>query len=231
MFIIQTKQITKVFKNGETSLIALNNIDLEIMKGEFVVLTGPSGSGKTTLMYILGCLDSLTSGQFFFEGKDISTLPSKQLAFLRNRKIGFVFQNFHLLNDLNAIENVMLPQLYGGISDKQAREKACELLDVVGLGHRLTHYPNQLSGGQKQRMAIARALTMNPPILLADEPTGNLDSENANKIIELFYKINHLSQTTIIIVTHEKEIAQRAQRCIVMNDGYIVSDRSNLLKK
>lgn len=224
MVLIQTKQLTKIFKNGEHSLVALNCIDLEIEKGEFIALTGASGSGKTTLMHVLGCLDSLTSGQFFLEGKKVSSFSAFQLALIRNQKIGFVFQNFHLLNDLNAVENVVLPQLYGGITDKQARKKAHELLDVVGLGNRLLHHPHQLSGGQRQRMAIARALAMDPPILLADEPTGNLDSENANKIMDLFRMINQIKQTTLIIVTHEREIAQKAQRCIIMNDGCIASD-------
>ncbi len=224
MWLIQTKKLTKIFQNGEHALIALSNIDLEIKKGEIVALTGPSGSGKTTLMHLLGCLDSISSGQFFLEGQEVSSFSSKKLAHVRNQKIGFVFQNFHLLNDLNAIENVVLPQLYGGIAEKTARKKAIELLEVVGLGPRLYHYPHQLSGGQKQRMAIARALAMDPSLLLADEPTGNLDSENANKIIDLFSTINQLRQTTIILVTHEKEIAQRAQRCITINDGRIASD-------
>jgi putative ABC transport system ATP-binding protein len=227
MILIQTKKLTKIFKNGDHSLAALNNIDLEIAKGEIVALTGPSGSGKTTLMHLLGCLDAPTSGQFFLEGEEISSFSPKQLAFVRNQKIGFVFQNFHLLNDLNAVENVVLPQLYGGIANKQASEKAKDLLEVVGLGNRLSHYPNQLSGGQRQRMAIARALAMDPPILLADEPTGNLDSENAHLIIDLFFSINQLKQTTIILVTHEKEIARRAQRCITITDGKIASDISH----
>ncbi len=223
--LIQTKKLTKVFKNGEASLTALNQIDLEIEKGEIVALTGPSGSGKTTLMHILGCLDLPSSGQFFLEGQEISSLSAKQLAFVRNQKIGFVFQNFHLLNDLNAIENVVLPQLYGGIAEKYAREKAQELLEMVGLSHRLFHCPNQLSGGQRQRMAIARALAMDPPIILADEPTGNLDSENAHLIIDLFCTINQLKQTTIILVTHEKGIAERAGRCITIQDGVVASDK------
>lgn len=230
--LIQTKKLTKIFKNGETPLIALNHIDLEIAQGEFVALTGPSGSGKTTLMHLLGCLDFPTSGQFFLEGKEVSSFSPKQLAFIRNQKIGFVFQNFHLLNDLNAVENVVLPQLYGEIGEKQAREKARELLDIVGLGHRLYHHPSQLSGGQRQRMAIARALAMDPPLILADEPTGNLDSENAQHINDLFWTINQTKRTTVIIVTHEKGIAQRAQRCITIKDGLIASDEtSNSLNK
>jgi putative ABC transport system ATP-binding protein len=224
MPLIQTKKLTKIFTNGEHTLVALNNINLEIEKGEIIALTGPSGSGKTTLMHLLGCLDSPSSGQFFLEGEELSAFSPKKLAFVRNQRIGFVFQSFHLLNDLNAMENVILPQLYGGIKEKVAREKACELLEVVGLGHRLNHYPHQLSGGQKQRMAIARALAMDPPILLADEPTGNLDSENAQMIIDLFCAINQLKQTTIILVTHEKGIAKRAQRCITIHDGQIASD-------
>ncbi|WP_068468241.1 ABC transporter ATP-binding protein [Candidatus Protochlamydia phocaeensis] len=224
MLLIQTKKLTKIYKNGEHALIALNKIDLEINKGEVVALTGSSGSGKTTLMHLLGCLDNPSSGQFFLDGQEVSALSAKQLAFIRNQKIGFVFQNFHLLNDLNAIENIVLPQLYGGRTEKTARARAHELLEIVGLGHRCTHYPNQLSGGQRQRMAIARALAMDPAILLADEPTGNLDSENAHMIIDLFCEINQLKQTTIILVTHEKDIAQRAQRCITIHDGRILSD-------
>lgn len=224
MLLIQTKKLTKIFKNGEHVLVALNQIDLEIEKGEIVALTGPSGSGKTTLMHLLGCLDSPSSGQFFLDEQEVSTFSSKKLAWVRNQKIGFVFQNFHLLNDLNAVENVVLPQLYGGIAEKMARKRACELLEIVGLGQRLNHHPNQLSGGQRQRMAIARALAMNPPLLLADEPTGNLDSENAQMIIDLFCTINQLKQTTIILVTHEKGIAQRAQRCITIHDGQIAAD-------
>lgn len=224
MPLIQTKKLTKVFINGEQTLVALDNIDLEIEKGEIIALTGPSGSGKTTLMHLLGCLDSPSSGQFFLDGQEVSAFSSKELAHVRNQKISFVFQNFHLLNDLNAVENVILPQLYGGIIEKTAREKACDLLEVVGLGNRLYHHPNQLSGGQKQRMAIARALAMDPPIILADEPTGNLDSENAHRIIDLFCAINQRRQTTIILVTHEQKIAQRAQRCVTIHDGRIASD-------
>lgn len=227
MSLIQTKKLSKIYKNGEYALAALNLIDLEIEKGEIVALTGPSGSGKTTLMHLLGCLDSPSSGQFFLEGEEVSRFTPNQLASIRNQKIGFVFQNFHLLNDLDAVENIILPQLYGGIDEKIAREKAYELLKTVGLGHRLHHYPTQLSGGQKQRLAIARSLAMDPLILLADEPTGNLDSENAHKIIDLFCDINRLKQTTIILVTHEKGIAQRAKRCITILDGQIASDELN----
>lgn len=229
MLLIETKKLTKIFKNGEHTLVALNNIDLEIQKGEIIAIIGTSGSGKTTLMHLLGCLDSPSSGHFFLEGEDISAFSSKKLALIRNQKIGFVFQNFHLLNDLNAIENVVLPQLYGGIMEKEARKKAIELLEMVGLGHRIFHYPSQLSGGQKQRMAIARALAMNPSLLLADEPTGNLDSENAHMILDLFCKINQMKQTTVILVTHEKDIAERANRCITIQDGCIASDIKNKL--
>lgn len=224
MLLIQTKKLSKIYKNGEHALAALNLIDLEIEKGEIVALTGPSGSGKTTLMQLLGCLDSPSSGQFFLEGEDVSGFSPKKLAAIRNQNLGFVFQNFHLLNDLDAVENIVLPQLYGGIAEKAARKKAGELLEIVGLGHRINHYPPQLSGGQKQRLAIARSLAMDPLILLADEPTGNLDSENAHKIIDLFCEINQFKQTTIILVTHEKAIAQRAKRCITILDGQIASD-------
>lgn len=224
MTLIQTKKLTKIFKNGETASVILNQIDLIIEAGEFVALTGSSGSGKTTLMHLLGCLDFPTSGDVFLAGQKVSAFSTHQLAAVRNQQIGFVFQNFHLLNDLNAVENVVLPQLYGGISEQQARYRARELLELVGLEHRLLHYPNQLSGGQKQRIAIARALAMNPLILLADEPTGNLDSENTQLVINLFCTINQLKKTTIVIVTHEKAIAQRAQRCVTIKDGSIASD-------
>jgi len=219
--IIKTKKLTKIFSNGEQTLVALKGIDLEIEKGEVIALTGASGSGKTTLMYMLGCLDSPSSGEFFLNGQEVSSFSPRKLAEVRNQSIGFVFQNFHLLNDLNAIENVVLPQLYGGIAEKTARIKAHNLLEAVGLEHRLHHYPNQLSGGQRQRMATARALAMDPFLLLADEPTGNLDSENADRIIDLFLDINQQKKTTIILVTHEKEIAKRAHRCITINDGQV----------
>ncbi len=222
--LIRTHKLTKVFKNGEVSLTALNGVNLEIQRGEMVALTGPSGSGKTTLMHLLGCLDSPSSGQFFLDGKEVSSFSSRQLAHVRNRKIGFVFQNFHLLEDLTALENVVLPQLYGGIAEKQAKEKAKELLEMVGLSHRLEHRPSQLSGGQRQRIAIARALAMDPPLILADEPTGNLDSENVEMTIELLFTINRLKQVTVVIVTHEKSIAQRMPRSLVMKDGSIASD-------
>lgn len=218
------RNVRKTYKNGEHVLIALNNIDLNIERGELIALTGPSGSGKTTLMHLLGCLDSPSSGRFILDKQEVSSLSLKELSGLRNRKIGFVFQNFHLLDDLNAVENILLPQLYGGIKEVAGREKAIQLLEIVGLGHRLFHYPAQLSGGQKQRLAIARALAMDPPILLADEPTGNLDSENADKIIDLFCEINQLRKTTVVLVTHEKAIANRAKRSIMIYDGNIASD-------
>lgn len=222
--IIQTKQLTKVYRNGEHTLTALNSIDLEIREGEIVALTGSSGSGKTTLMHLLGCLDFPTSGQLYLDGEEISACSARKLPEIRNKKIGFVFQSFCLLEDLNCVENAILPQLYGGISDRVARSKALQLLEVVGLGGRAHHKPNQLSGGQRQRLAIARSLVMDPPILLADEPTGNLDSENADRIIDLFFQINRERGTTIVLVTHEKGIAQRAQRCITIRDGKIASD-------
>lgn len=223
--IIQAKELKKVYRNGEYKFIALDSIDLEIQRGEIVALTGASGSGKTTLMHLLGCLDFPTSGQLFLDGEEIIISSVRKLPKIRNKTIGFVFQNFCLLDDLNCIENAMLPQLYGGISDGAARDKAFHLLDAVGLSARAHHKPQQLSGGQRQRLAIARSLAMDPPILLADEPTGNLDSENAKKIIDLFFQINRERGTTIVLVTHERGIAQQAQRCITMRDGRIVSDQ------
>jgi putative ABC transport system ATP-binding protein len=225
MSLIRTKKLTKVYQNAaESDLIVLNQVDLTIENREWVALTGPSGAGKTTLMHVLGCLDLPTSGHYFLDGQDVSSFSRKELAHIRNKQMGFVFQNFHLLNDLNALENVMLPQLYGGIREIQARHRSQELLELVGLNQRSSYYPNQLSGGQKQRVAIARALAMEPKIVLADEPTGNLDSENTKIILELFAMINQIKQTTLIMVTHEKAIAAQAQRCITVRDGQIASD-------
>lgn len=224
---IEIKKLFKKYKNGDTEVVVLNQVDLKIEQGETIALTGPSGAGKTTLMHLLGCLDIPTSGQYILEGQEISTLTKKQLARIRNQKIGFVFQNFHLLPDLNALENVILPQIYGGIPQLQARQKGQQLLELVGLSSRLSHYPHQLSGGQKQRVAIARALVMDPKILLADEPTGNLDSENTQQILDLFTKINASQQTTLVIVTHSTEVTCYMRRCIQLRDGQIISDQYN----
>lgn len=226
MSLISLQKIKKTFKNGDQELTVLKDINLNINQGEIIALTGPSGAGKTTLMHLLGCLDSPTDGKYFLETDDISHLSKNELADIRNQKLGFVFQNFHLLHDLDATENVTLPQLYAGIPEKKAKQRAQELLELVGLQHRLKHYPHQLSGGQKQRIAIARALAMQPKIILADEPTGNLDSENARLIVDLFWMINQVHRTTLIIVTHEKSLADKAPRCLTIHDGQIVNDRT-----
>lgn len=224
MSLIETHKLTKIYKSGEKELIVLNQLDLRVEQGEVVALVGSSGTGKTTLMHVLGCLDSPTSGKYLLNGKNVLSFNRKQLAFIRNSQIGFIFQNYHLLNHLNAKENVILPQVYGGVAEKQARQRAEELLQFVGLGDRLMHYPHQLSGGQKQRVAIARALAMKPKILLADEPTGNLDQENTKRIIDLLFMINKTHETTLMIVTHEREIANQAKRCITLENGRIISD-------
>jgi putative ABC transport system ATP-binding protein len=216
------KNLKKTFTMGETVVNALNNVDIEIEKGELVSITGQSGSGKTTLMNVLGCLDVPSDGEYFIDGKNVAHLSRDKLAEIRNKKIGFVFQKFHLLPDLTAIENVELPALYAGISEKEARKKSLEMLKTVELEHRIDHYPYQLSGGQQQRVAIARSLINNPSIILADEPTGNLDSETGKNIIELFKKLNLEKNVTIIIVTHENYLAKSTNRVITLKDGKVV---------
>lgn len=224
MTLIKTEELTKIYQNGEIELIVLHEINLEICHGEMIALTGQSGAGKTTLMHLLGCLDNPTSGNYFLNGQHVSYLPLADLAFIRNKQIGFVFQDFHLLDDLNALENVMLPLLYGGFRESDARYKAEDALELVGLKERKNNYPCQVSGGQKQRIAIARSLIQEPSLLLADEPTGNLDTESSKHILDLFYTINHLKKTTVIIVTHEMEIANSLKRCITLRNGKIISD-------
>ncbi len=219
------KNLTKVYVMGETTVEALKGIDFEIGKGEFAAITGTSGSGKSTLMHMLGCLDTPTKGQYFIEGTNVADATRDELAQIRNKKIGFVFQKFHLLPDLTALDNVALPRLYAGDTEKQAREHAAKLLDMVELGDRKTHYPYQLSGGQQQRVAVARSLVNNPAILLADEPTGNLDSTTGEVILEMFKQLNEQQGVTIIIVTHEPDIAAKTKRIISLVDGKIISDK------
>lgn len=219
------KDLTRTFQMGETEVIALNNVSLEITTGEFIAITGQSGSGKSTLMNLLGCLDTPTSGDYMIDGENVAHMTQDELAKVRNKKIGFVFQKFHLLPDLTALDNVALPSLYAGAQEESAREKAKEQLTVVELEHRLDHFPYQLSGGQQQRVAIARALINRPSILLADEPTGNLDTATGHAIIDLFKHLNEQKKVTIIMVTHEPDIAQHARRVITLRDGVIVSDR------
>lgn len=221
--LIQLVDINKKHFLGDNILHILVNINLEIQKGEFTAIVGPSGSGKSTLMNILGCLDRPTSGEYFLNGKNVATLTDDELASVRNRQVGFVFQSFNLLPRISAQENVALPLIYaGGINEKERLERAAELLDMVGLSDRMGHRPNELSGGQKQRVAIARALINNPSIIMADEPTGNLDSKSSVEIMQIFKDLNEQQGKTVIIVTHDQEIAERAKRVITVRDGVIV---------
>lgn len=226
MAIIETREITKVYKLGDISVNALNSVSLNMEKGGFAAIMGPSGSGKSTFMNILGCLDKPTSGRYLLEDTDVSGLKRDDLAAIRNRKIGFVFQGFNLLPRTSALENVELPMLYNGISVKERRQMAESALRKVGLSGRENHHPNQLSGGQQQRVAIARALVNNAPIILADEPTGNLDTKTGAEIMELFVKLNTESNITIILITHEHNIAAYSRRIIKFLDGCVVSDEA-----
>lgn len=224
--IINISGITRDFALGAQTVKVLKGIDLNIKKGEYVALMGPSGSGKSTLMNILGCLDTPTSGTYVLKGEDVSSMTDDQLAEVRNKEIGFVFQTFNLLPRITAVQNVALPMIYAGKGPSARMEKAEKTLMSVGLEDRMTHRPNQLSGGQRQRVAIARALVNDPSIILADEPTGNLDSKTSIEIMQLFQKI-HAIGNTIIIVTHEEEIAEHAHRIIRLRDGMIYSDEPN----
>ena len=221
--LIKVKNIKRNFILGNETISVLKGINLEIFKGEYVALMGPSGSGKSTLMNLLGCLDTPTSGNYTLNGKDVSQLKDDDLAEIRNKEIGFVFQSFNLLSRTTALENVALPMMYAGVSKLERNQKATRALEQVNLSDRMQHLPNQLSGGQRQRVAIARALVNNPAIILADEPTGNLDSKTSEEIMNLFEEI-HIKGNTIIIVTHEEEIAAYAKRIIRLKDGIIESD-------
>lgn len=222
---LEAKNIVKIFQMGETEVTALKGVDVSIEPGEFVAITGQSGSGKSTLMNVLGCLDIPTSGEYFIDGENVAHMERDQLARIRNKKIGFIFQKFHLLPDLSALDNVALPALYAGMKEPEARAIAKKSLEDVELADRLDHYPYQLSGGQQQRVAIARSLINKPSILLADEPTGNLDTETGNTIIDLFNNLNDKKNVTIIMVTHEPDIAAHAKRIITLRDGKIISDK------
>lgn len=224
--IIEIKDIVKNYQVGTVIVRALRTISLDINKNEFVALMGPSGSGKSTLMNILGCLDTPTKGAYVLNGTDVSKLEDNQLAEIRNKEIGFIFQTFNLLPRYTAHENVMLPLIYAGVPKAEREKLASDMLDVVGLGDRMKHKPNELSGGQRQRVAIARAMINNPSIILADEPTGNLDSKTSIDIINLLKDI-HSKGNTVILVTHEEDIAKSAHRIIRLLDGEIASDKPN----
>ncbi len=221
---IEIRNMYKTYQMGSNVVNALNNVSISIKKHEFVAITGPSGSGKSTLMNMLGCLDTPTSGTYFLDGSEIEKLNDDQLADIRNLKIGFIFQGFNLLMKLTAVENVELPLIYRGMSAKERHEKSKAALESVGLGNRIYHRPNELSGGQQQRVAIARALVSDPPIILADEPTGNLDSKSGIEIMALLKQL-HKNGNTIVLITHDNNVAMQAERIIRIQDGEVFEDR------
>jgi putative ABC transport system ATP-binding protein len=223
--VISIRDLRKTYHMGDIEVEALRGIDVSIRRSEFVAVMGASGSGKSTFMNIVGCLDRPTSGAYFLEGEDVSSLTPDEWAHIRNRKIGFVFQGFNLLSRTSALENVELPMMYNGMAGKERHERAVEMLKLVGLGDRLDHMPNQLSGGQQQRVAIARSLVNRPALILADEPTGNLDTKTSAEIMELFQNLNDKEGITIVLVTHEPDIAAYAKRQILFRDGLIISDK------
>jgi len=224
--LLKLKNVCKTYYLDGISVEAIKNINLEIKKGEFVSIGGPSGSGKSTLMHIIGLLDRPTKGEYYFAGKLVSKLPDSKLAELRNKKIGFVFQTFNLLPRISALENVKLPLIYGQIGEKNRKKLALEKLKQVGLEHRVEHHSNQLSGGQQQRVALARALVNKPELILADEPTGNLDSKTGIQIMKLLRKLNEQGNT-IVVVSHDDLVTKRTKRIITLRDGEILEDRSN----
>lgn len=221
--LISVRNVTKVYDSSEVEVHALRGVSLDIRKGEFISIIGPSGSGKTTLMDILGCLSRPTSGEYYFEGKDVSSLSDDTLAELRNERIGFVFQAFNLLPRLTALKNVELPLIYGGVPSRERIRRATEALESVGLGDRIHHRPNALSGGEIQRVAVARSLVNRPSLILADEPTGNLDSKSAQEVIDVFKEL-HRNGNTLVMITHNEDIASQAERAVAVQDGLVVSD-------
>ncbi|HXT56537.1 MAG TPA: ABC transporter ATP-binding protein [Candidatus Eisenbacteria bacterium] len=225
--LIRVEEVHKTYRMGDVEVPALRGINLTIAHGEFVAVMGSSGSGKSTFMNILGCLDRPSAGRYFLEGQEVGSLSADEWAYIRNKRIGFVFQGFNLLSRTSALENVELPMMYNGFASQERHRRAIEVLTLVGLGNRLDHTPNQLSGGQQQRVAIARALVNRPPLVLADEPTGNLDSVTSNEIMGLFQQLNRDQRISVILVTHESDIAAHARRQIVFRDGVVVSDQRN----
>jgi putative ABC transport system ATP-binding protein len=225
--VIQVRDLTKIYTMGDERVAALDGVSLDIARGEHIAVVGPSGSGKSTLMNILGGLDRPDSGTYLFEGEDVSAFDDDELARFRNRRIGFCFQAFQLLPRLTALQNVELPLIYGGWPPAERRARAAEMLERVGLGARMTHRPNQMSGGQQQRVAIARALANSPDLLLADEPTGALDTQTTHDVLNLFEELNR-EGLTLIVVTHENEVADRAKRRISFRDGKVVADERTL---
>ena len=228
MALVELKDIRKSFILGKEEVEILHGVNLSVESGEFVAMMGPSGSGKSTTMNILGCLDRPTSGHYLLEGRDVGILESDELALIRNRMIGFVFQWFNLLQKTSALENVELPLLYAGVPKKERHERAAAALTEMGLADRMDHEPTQLSGGQQQRVAIARGIVNRAPILMADEPTGNLDSKTSDEIMSLFTKLNDEEGITIILVTHEADVAAYAKRILYFKDGMIMSDEINM---
>src|SRR5437868_4612645 len=226
--VIGVKNLVKTYVVGEVEVRALRGVNLEVPRGEFLAVTGPSGSGKSTFMHIVGCLDRPTSGQYLLDGQDVSRMSKDALAAVRNRKIGFVFQGFNLLSRTSALDNVELPLLYGGNGMKTAErhKRATEMLALVGLGNRADHHPNQLSGGQQQRVAIARALINNPSILLADEPTGNLDTKTSIEVMGIFQRLNRERGITVVLITHEADIAEYGTRTVTFRDGQVIADKA-----
>jgi putative ABC transport system ATP-binding protein len=224
--VISVKNLVKTYVVGEVQVRALRGVNLDVQSGEFLAVTGPSGSGKSTFMHIVGCLDRPTSGQYWLDGQDVSQMSKDALAAVRNKKIGFVFQGFNLLSRTTALDNVMLPLLYrGGMKAPERQKQAIDVLTAVGLGDRADHHPNQLSGGQQQRVAIARALINQPSILLADEPTGNLDTRTSIEVMGIFQRLNRERGITVVLITHEADIAEYGTRIVSFRDGLVVADR------
>ena len=224
--IIRIEKLSKSYENGDVSVKALDEVSVAIARGEFIAIMGASGSGKSTLMNILGCLDRPTEGKYYLEGIDVSEKTDDELSEIRNRKIGFVFQSFNLIPRTSALQNVELPMIYGKVPAQERLETALSLLDQVGLADRARHMPNELSGGQKQRVAIARALANRPQIILADEPTGNLDSHSSVEIMDIFCRLNREEGNTVIIVTHERDVAEFTDRIITFKDGNVIKDET-----